>query len=107
VIVKMDAEQLRSAEDAGLSVVCGSIAIDEAGLQTLGIHANSQGDAIIRAAVRLSESFSLDLPQTAGSLADLVQEMQWFQEELRDRQPPRLSHSCRDSGPGQAQVWIT
>ena len=81
VIVKMDAEQLRSAEDAGLSVVCGSIAIDEAGLQTLGIHANSQGDAIIRAAVRLSESFSLDLPQAAGSLADLVQEMQWFQEE--------------------------
>lgn len=76
----MDAEQLRSAEDAGLSVVCGSIALDEAALQSLGIDARSRGDDIVAAAARLAELFDLDLCEAAGSLADLVQEMTWFQE---------------------------
>jgi hypothetical protein len=76
----MDAEQLRSAEDAGLSVVCGSMAVDDAALQALGITAGSDGDDIVRAAVRLSETFHLDCAEAARSLADLVQEMAWLEE---------------------------
>ena len=76
----MDGEQMRSAEDLGLSVVCGSVAFDDAGLRALGINAQSSGDDIVRAAHLLSDAFDVDLLEAAGSLADLVHEMKWFQE---------------------------
>jgi hypothetical protein len=71
----MDAEQLRSAENAGLSVVCGSIAFDDAALDSLGVNAQSDGNDIVQAAVLLSYLFTLEIDEAASSLADLVQEM--------------------------------
>ena len=46
----MDAEQLRSAEDAGLSVVCGSIAFDDAALDSLGVNAQPRSADLLRVA---------------------------------------------------------
>lgn len=76
----MDAEHLRSAEDAGLSVVCGSVAFDDPGLESLGINAQASGNDIVRAAALLSNLCALDVSEAAGSIADLVQEMKWFAE---------------------------
>lgn len=76
----MDPEQLRSAEDAGLTVICGSIAVDDDTLRTLGIDGEADGDGMVRAAAQLSALFDVDLREAAGSLADIVQELTWSQE---------------------------
>lgn len=78
--VRMDPEQLRSAEDAGLTIICGSIAVDDATLRSLGIDAEADGDDVVRAAAQLSALFNVDLLNAAGSLADIVQELKWWQE---------------------------
>lgn len=74
-------EHLRSAEDAGLTVVCGSVAFDDSALAAMGIDAQADGDAIVAVAVRLAQLFDLDLHEAAASLADHVQQLRWVEED--------------------------
>ncbi len=79
--MKLDREELRSAEDAGLTVVCGSVAFDDRTLARMGVHAGATDDDIVGVAVRLTQLFGLDLQEVAVSLADHVQQLLWDEED--------------------------